>query len=473
LAAEPTTLDGLHESAYSVFSLTQNVLETLAVPDQGGSVKPNLALSWAPQGATSWEIKLRSGVKFHDGTTMTADDVVASVKYALEKGSTVQQVYLSQWKDARLIDSSTLRIDTTVQDPIFPLELQFAAVAPASAITKGKDFMSASPTGTGPYKVAGWTKGLSLTLTAFDDYWGGVQPIRDVFFVWRAESSVRADMVRTGEAQLAQDLSPAHLQNVPKVASASSLDAYILILNVIGQTHGSIMTDQRVRQAVNYAVDRNALRDKLFGGYATLLKGNLVTPTVLGYNDSLSDYAYDPEKAKGLVQDAGATGKTVTFVCSGGRFVNDSEVCQLVSAQLVAIGLKVEMTNPPAAVWLDTYRNGPNGLDRPDILIGRAGNETHDLPSRTATGFVRSRKSGGGGLTLDDPQLDQMVAAALVETDLNKRRQLSEDMSKYLRDRAYFVSLLTPNRTWGVTKNLNFTITPDGFLYLKTVRFAG
>jgi peptide/nickel transport system substrate-binding protein len=207
-----------------------------------------------------------------------------------------------------------------------------------------------------------WTKGQTLTLKAFDGYWGGVPPIRDVTFVWRSESSVRADMVRTAEAQLGQDLSSTDLKDMPAVATSSSLDAYVLILNVIGQTKGSAMQDQRVREAVNYAIDRQGLRDKLFGGYATLLKGNLVTPTVLGYNASLTDYAYDPEKAKALIQDAGATGKGVSFVCSGGRFVNDAETCQFISAQLNAVGLKVSLTNPAAAVadrnWLRPIAQG-------------------------------------------------------------------------------------------------------------------
>ena len=256
------------------------------------------------------------------------------------------------------------------------------------------------------------------------------------------------------------------------MASVASLDVYKLIPNTIGQTKGSVMTDQRVRLAVNYAIDRTALRDKIYGGQATLVKGNIVSsPAVLGYVADLQDYPYDPQKAKSLIAEAGAAGKPVSFVCSGGRFLNDGEACQYIAAQLNQVGLNVTMTNPAAAVWLDTFRNGAAGLDRPDLLFATWTNDTFDIASRSAATNWKSRVAGGGGETIADPTLDRMIDAALAESDLSKRRSLTEEIVKYVRDHVYYIPLLAPNYIWGLAENVEYEPLANDNLFLSSIRY--
>jgi len=475
VAGEPTTLDALFEGSNLNFNtISVNMMDTLARLDPAtNEVKPLLATGWKQVDPTNWQVTVRSGVKFHDGSTLTADDVTASVNYTLQEGSTVRASYLAQWVGAQKIDGSTVQITTKALLPTFPLQLQFVSVASATAIAKGRDFMATNVNGTGPYKLVEWKKGERLTLKRFDGYWGSPAPIQDVTIVWRKEPSVRADMVRTGEAQIAQQMSATDLKNLPNSASAASLNVYHLVPNVIGQTKGSIMSDERVRLAVNYAIDRVGLRDKIYGGQATLVKGNVAsTAAVLGYVADMQDYPYDPEKAKSLISQAGATGKPVSFVCSGGRFINDAEACQLITAQLNQVGLNVTMTNSTSAVWLDTYRAGPSGLDRPDLLFGTWTNDTFDLASRTATTWFWSRKAGGGGGTLADPALDQMITTALSETDISKRRALTEGIVKYVHDHTYYIPLLSPNVIWGLAKNVDYKPLPNENFFLSTIKYT-
>lgn len=346
------------------------------------------------------------------------------------------------------------------------------SVAPASAISKGKDFMATNPIGTGPYKLVAWQKGVSLTLTRSEGYWGTAPSIKDVTYVWRTEPSVRANMVRTGEAQLAQALTAADVRDMPKVATVPGLAVYSLFLNVRGQTKGSIMTDERVRLAVNYAIDRVALRDKIYGGQATLVKGNMVPPAVNGYNDQLSDYPFDAQKAKDLIAQAGATGKDVTFVCPNGTFVNVVEACQFIAAQLNAVGLKASITSVSFAVWLDTYRNGPKGLDRPDLMIGTPNDETLDMASKLAPTYFRSFEAGGGGGAINDKELEALVAQAAAEADQAKRAQIEGQMNKIVRDRSYMVPLLAPNYIWGLAKNIDYKPLSNTTLFLSSLRFT-
>jgi len=470
-SAEPSTLDALHESGTALFSMiSQNIMETLvSIDSDTRKVTPVLVTDWKEAGTTAWRITIRSGVKFHDGTSLTAEDVIASLDYALAQGSPFQSYV--PYGGARKVDSSTIEITTTRADPLLPVQLQFVSVAPATAISKGKDFMATNGIGTGPYKVVAWTKGQSLTLARFDAYWGAAPPIKDVTYVWRTEPSVRANMVRTGEAQLAQALSASDVQDMPKVQSVPGLAVYTLFMNTTGQTKGSIMSDQRVRLAVNYAVDRVALRDKIYGGHATLVKGNMVPPVVLGFNDQLTDYPYDPQKAKDLISQAGATGKAVTFVCPNGTFVNVVEACQLIAAQLNQVGLAATVTSVAFTVWLDTYRNGPKGLDRPDIMIGTPADETLDMSSKVAPTYFRSYQAGGGGGAIADSQLEAMVAAAALEVDQAKRQQLEAAISKYVYDKAYVAPLLAPNYIWGMTKNVDYKPLPNQNLFLSTIKF--
>lgn len=471
VSGEPPTLDGLHESNTLTFNtITQNINETLATIDtETRKVVPVLATAWKSTGATTWEITLRSGVKFHDGSAMTADDVTASLGYVLQQGSAFAS-YLP-YASSRKINDSTIEITTTRADPLLPVQLQFISVARAADIAKGKDFMATGAVGTGPYKLVNWTKGQSLTLTRFDGYWGTAPVVKDVTFVWRTESSVRANMVKTGEAQLALALSPSDLQGLPKVETIGGLAVYTLFFNTTGQTKGSIMMDERLRKAVLYAIDKKALKDQIYGGYATLVGGNVVPKVVLGHNEKIEDYAYDPAKAKGLVTDAGATGKQVSFLCPSERYINAKEACQLITAQLTQIGLSVNLNVVPYAVWLDTYRNGPKGLDRPDIMLGGPGDETLDMASKVAPTYFRSAKAGGGGGAIDDPQLEAMVAAAAAEADQTKRQQLEEQMSKYVFDHAYMGPLLEPNSNWGLAKDVDFKPLSTEVLFLSRIRF--
>lgn len=473
IGSEPTTLDGLHQSSTGVFSLiTQNIEETLTRTDtRTRVVNPILAKSWKQVTPTAWNIGIRTGVKFHDGSKMTVNDVLASFNYVLAADSAFVS-YFPTGSSVSKLNASTIRFTSPVPDALLPQQLQFVSVAPAANIAKGETFMASNPVGTGPYKLVNWNRGQSLTLTRFAGYWGAAPAIRDVTYVWRTQSSVRADMVRAGEAQVADALTGSDLKGLPKVDAASGLTTYVLFFNTTGQTNPSIMQDQRVRLAVSYAIDHKALQDEIYGGYARLPHGNVVPPVVRGNNPKLNDYPYNPQMARTLLTQAGAVGKSISFVCTNQTFINVAEACQLIAAELSQVGLKVSLSTPPFADWLTTYRNGPAGKDRPDLLWGTPGDETLDMSGKVAHTYFLPFQNGGGGATINDPVLTQLVNSAVGQADQSKREKLEQQMSKYVHDHALMLPLIVPANLYGVAKNVIYSPAPTHNLLLSTIRYS-
>jgi len=474
LTDEPTDLDSLRQSS----SLTRNqvapnVIEPLAIIDPATrKPQPHLAQSWTQVDSTTWRVALRAGVKFHGGETMTADDVAASVRHTLAGGdkaaSSVATILLPTVVDVRKVDSLTVDIITKGLDALFPLRLQFMTVSPASAIAKGVQSMATSPVGTGPYRFVNWTKGVNIALTRFEEYWGGPASIKDIEMTWRKESAVRAGMAKTGEAQLVDQVTAEDTKGAPKIEAVSGIDIYALLLNTTGQTQGSILQDRRARQAINYAIDRVAIRDKLYGGFASLPKGNIVPPIVLGYNSSLDDYPYDPARARALLKEAGADGKNLSVLCTAGRRLNDVELCQLLASQFTAVGLKVDAKAVPQAQWLEINR--PIGGNRPDIMLGAPGNSAYDFAS--VTGPLFSNKIGPGTFGVQDDKLDQLVVAAQQQADVSKREAQSLEITKYVYDMAYIAPLVVPQSIWSLATNLEYKPRIDGYMFLKDARFV-
>lgn len=474
VAAEPPTLDGLHESSTAVFSLiTQNIEETLTRTNtRTRQVLPILAASWKQLSPHRWNIGIRKGVKFQNGKPMTVNDVLASFNYVLAKDSAFAS-YFPAGSAVRRLNASTIQFTSPTPDALLPQQLQFVSVAPAANISKGETYMASNPLGTGPYMLVAWNRGTSINLTRFAGYWGKAPAIKNVKYVWNTQSSVRADMVRTGEAQLADALTANDVKGLPKLVAAAGTTTYVLFLNSIGQTQPSIMQNQKVRLAVAYAIDHKALQDQIYGGYASLTHGNVVPPVVRGNNPKLTDYPYNPSMAKSLLSQAGDAGKSISFVCTNQTFINVAEACQLIAAELSQVGFRVSLSTPPFADWLTEYRNGPAGKDRPDILWGTPGDETLDMSGKVARTYFLPWQAGGGGATINDPTLTALVGQAASQSDTAKREKLEQQMSKIVHDNAYIIPLVVPSQLYGVSKNVSFAPAPTHNLLLSTIRYTG
>lgn len=426
LEIEPDQLDPCQFSRSQVGKvIKQNLVETLTETDpDSGSVKPKLATEWTQVSDNVWRFKLRPNVKFQDGTDFNADAVVFSLNRTLsDKLSCNSKLkYFSGFKiDAKAIDDHTVEFTTDRPVPLLPSLL--STVAATSTKTPAEE-ITRNPIGTGPYKLAKWTPGQEIVLERVDNYWGDLPAFTRATYVWRPESSVRAAMVASGEADIAANIGLQDATN-PKT-DFSYLNSETSRLRI--DTQIPPLNDIRIRKALNYATDREALHGSIFSD-KTLPAAQFVVPGINGFNPDLKPWHYDLEKAQALVQEAKKDGvpvdKEIVIISRANQFPNNTEADAALMAMYKAIGLNVTMRIVESPEWFDIL-NKPFADGRPPVLL----EEQHDNDKGDAFFTVRTKyHSKGNHSTLDDPTLDQMIDEADAATG-DKRRELYQQIFK-------------------------------------------
>jgi peptide/nickel transport system substrate-binding protein len=246
-----------------------------------------------------------------------------------------------------------------------------------------------------------------------------------------------------GEFDLITNLLPEFTKKVPQAIHMLGLEHPIIILNA----DGGPTKDVRVRQALNLAVDKKALAEGLFEGYAQIAQGQLLSPSFFGFSKSVGPYPYDPEKAKALLKEAGAAGATIEVIGTAGRWLKDREMVEAVAGYWEAVGLK-----PKVRIFeFNEYLNRLfDRKTRGDAIFVVSSNELMDADKS----FSAYYKAGGTGSSNNDKELAGMIDAARSETDVAKRAALYDRAVKRAHEQAYFVWLLNIEDIYGVSKRL-------------------
>ncbi len=345
LAAEPFTLDpGFNITMLPGQVMRNNIFESLTeISPTDSSISPRLATSWKQIDANTWHIFLRKGVKFHDGADFNAEAVVFNIKRIYDKriDSTVRDKFFSGVKvGGKALDSLTLEVKTDKPEPLLPtLMANLAICSPNTPLDK----FTRNPIGTGPYKFVKWDAGTQIILERFNGYWGKQPQVKKAIYVWRGESSVRAAMVLIGEADLAPNIKK-------EEANRSDMDYSYLTSETTDLRFGGGMqpplNDRRVRLALNYAVDRDAIQGSIFSK-DVIPATQLVMPSIFGYNPDLKVRPYDPQQAKKLLDEARKDGvpvdKEILMVGRTAYFPGAEELMEAVMAMYKAVGLNVKL----------------------------------------------------------------------------------------------------------------------------------
>jgi peptide/nickel transport system substrate-binding protein len=443
LGSEPTTLDPQVREDGGERAVNDNVYETLMARSPDGRLTAGLAAS-EPRlvEANTWEVKLRPGIRFHNGETFNADAVVHSVKRLIDPAFKSEQIsFFSTIKDARKVDDLTVQIITDGPDPILPGRLYWMKMVPPGH-SKDPRFAE-TPVGTGPYRFVKWNRGQNVILEANPAYWGAKPAIQKVTYRFVSDSGTRLAGLMAGEFDLITNLLPEFTKQVPQAIHMLGLEHPIVILNA----DGGPTKDVRVRQALNYAVDKKALAEGLFEGYAQIAQGQLLSPSFFGFSKAVGPYPYDPEKAKALLKEAGAAGASVEIIGTAGRWLKDREMVEAVAGYWEAVGLK-----PKVRIFeFNEYLNRLfDRKTRGDAIFVVSSNELMDADKS----FSAYYKAGGTGSSNSDKELAGTIDAARSETDVAKRAALYEQAVKRAHDQAYFVWLLNIEDIYGVSKRL-------------------
>ena len=443
--------------------------------DSSGRVQlvPVLAESWRvlPDHLT-WEIKLRTNIKFHNGEDCDAEAFVFSLNWLLANKSTGNNVKLRLapiFDSATVVNKYTVRVKTTVPYVLLPNAFtEFQPVPPRYFQQVGDARFAQAPVGSGPFRFVDWQRGQQLTLERNSGYWRKPAQFNRLVFRPFAEDATRVAALQAGELDIAF--------NVPPDATRQlTSGGFRIQWTPIGQgmnltlklTIPSPLTDVRVRQAMNYAVNKHLLIQAVMGGYGRELRAQLSSPSALGYDPNLAPFPYDPQRAKQLLAEAGfANGFRMDFDTSQGRYAKQLEVSEFLVGQYKNVGIALNMQTYEWGAFVNKeysaqaapcFYTGSNWYPEMDTLYTLAFFES-----------TFSRKQ------YNDPVFDKMLNAARAEFDLPKRVAMMQQANAYLRDKAVTVWLFESPDIFGVGRRVAaFTPTPDDRIHFDLVQVAG
>lgn len=448
ITADPTTLDPQITGEASERAVNDNVCETLLTTDQDMKIVPLLATEYEQLDDTTWQFKLRQGVKFHNDEPFNADAVVFSVKRIIDPELNSELLsFFPTIIDAVKVDDSTVNIITSGPDPVLPTRMYWLRIVPPEYTqTADKDTIANNPIGTGPYKFVKWEKAVEITLNANADYWGDVPPIDVVYLRPLQEESTRLAALQAGEVDLITGLLPEQIDQAPVAVHTPGLEfPFVRLNNMEG-----MLADVRIRQAINYAVDKAAIAEALFSGYAVAADGQILTPDHFGYNPDVEAYPYDPEKAKALLAEAGYDGTEIILEGEAGRWLKDKELIEVIADQLNDLGLNVKVHINEWSKFIDLLLASEN---KPQMIF-----VSHDNPLLDADHTFASYYECGARLSsYCNEEVTQVITDGRVETDVAKRRQMYQKAVQIARDDAAMLFLVNFENIYGLSERLQWT----------------
>jgi len=451
--------DSIHpynHSSSPIYGNWQHVIEPLVEYDVGSKDFVGvLAESWQFQG-NKWIFKLRKGVKFHNGAIFTSKDVAFSVeKMRDEKGGSLQAPNFKEVTEVQTPDDYTVVFVTKQPNAVFLDRLDNRFMLSKEAGDKFGDKIYENLVGTGPYRFVSYQRGGNLVFTRNDEYWGGKANIKEVVFKKVTEDAARLAALESGQADFINNVpvyEVARLKKHPRVRvdQVEGLRMFFLAINFAFKP----WDNKLVRQAANYSVDAPSIVRNIFEGIGYPCNGP-VGANVLGADPKLNRYPYDPQKAKALLAKAGyPNGCDIQLYYSAGRYPKDREVCQVVAAQMVKGGFRVELISQEWALFWG--KQGVNGGKQPFYYIGRGGltdaDTLYDQYFRTGT-TKRTNYS--------NPELDKIITEQQKTPATKTRVQLLQRAGKIIMDEAVFIPLYNLADIYGVAKNLEWKKRPD------------
>ena len=385
--------------------ILQNVNESLTefVPGES-DLKPRLATEWEQVDADTWRFKLREGVKFHDGSTFDPADVaftldrIKTPEFACEVGT---KYFGDIDFEVTAVDDTTLEITTKPGTPILPLLLSTVPIQPSE--TPKAEFTT-KPIGTGPYVFDTWDVGQQIVLKRNPDYWGEQPAVEEAVYVFRADPAVAAAMVATGEADIVPNLAVQDATNPETDFSYFNSETSSLRID----TQVAPTNDRRVREAMNLAIDRDAMKGTIFPADVEPAT-QLVVPTTIGYNHDLEPWPYDPEKAMALIAEAKADGvpvdKEIRIIGRTNIYPNATESMEAMMAMLQGVGLNVSLQMYDVGEW-NKFFVAPFPEPREPTLTQQMHDNAKGDPVFTA--FVKHHTGGAHSMT-SDAELDKLI----------------------------------------------------------------
>ncbi|MEQ8735528.1 MAG: ABC transporter substrate-binding protein [Rhodospirillaceae bacterium] len=339
------------------------MFEGLTFVTEDGGVEPLLATSWEKLDDLTWQFNLRKDVLFHNGKPFTADAVVFAVDYLTSPAASIEPIArdLGAIESAEAVDDHTVIIRTEVASPLLPaLTEALLIVEPEHWKELGREGFAQHPIGTGPFKLVEWTEA-KATLDAHREGWRPPK-VDKLEIIALPDASSRVQAILSDRIDIAVAMSRDDILSIEAgggrgdIGTSSSVLGVVFILTGIPEDHP--LQDKRVRQALNYAVNKNAYIDALFGGL-TKAASQPTTAASVGYNSDVQAYPYDPDKARALLDEAGyGDGFSFTAQVTIGGGASLAPAYQQVSADLLNVGVVMSLRTIPVQQLIRGIQEG-------------------------------------------------------------------------------------------------------------------
>jgi len=423
-------------------NVATQLTDSLVYLDKDGEIQPALAESWEiSEDGTVYTFYLREGVTFHNGEVFNADDVVATWEIGSETGQWTDQFTLVE---VEKIDDYTVTLTSESPNPELLVKIHdFWAIAPNEYMEEvGIEGFSEFPIGTGPFMFEEWVKGDHITYKANPDYWmEGYPLVETLIFRPIEESATRVAAIQADEVDIVGRLSSEEAQSLMGVEGVEVIQypadrIYYIAFNNLTTGVDQPTMDARVRQAMNYAVDIDAIIDALFDGFGKPAAG-YVSSGELGYG-VVEPFGYDPVKAQELLAEAGyEDGFAMDMACPAGAYMNFEEVCEAIAGYLGEVGIEISLEIMESGQFWELEAN----KELPP-LFGDSWSTLSGEALRRLTGALGGYDAAYSSWS--DPVIDEYLADISTNVNREERKALYEELQVYMQEEPPFIYLYEP-----------------------------
>ncbi|TVR23192.1 MAG: glutathione ABC transporter substrate-binding protein [Anaerolineaceae bacterium] len=450
------------------FSVLEHIYEPLFNMNPEGELEPLLAESIEATSDNTYSIALREGITFTDGTPFNAEAVKANIDWVLDADNGAPFRFLlvvgGEPAQVEVIDEYTVEVTTAIPFAPLPAHLSHGALAMISPalIEEGIDAMATQAIGTGPYVLGAWDRAERVVLERNEDYWGDAPAIDTVIFTVVQEDGARIIEIEAGTIDVAVRVPPA---DIPRLEMNPDVDVLITpglrTIYIFFNVTEPPFDDVRVRQAVNYAVDNEAIVASLFDG-AALVSQSPFAPPIFGYSEQ-EPYARDLDRARELLEEAGVEpGTVVQLYHPTGRYSQDALVSDAVRSQLREIGLEVELRTLEWTQYVPHVRREAPENDIQFAMLGW-GVPTMDADYALFALFHSTEHPPGfNGAFYDNPEVDALLEEARSTLDPEARLAAYDEAISIIWEDAPWLFLYSEIQVTAIRNNVSgFIVHPD------------
>lgn len=463
LSSSVNTLDPTQAQVVGTdVSIASHLYSSLVARGPNSKLVGVLAEKWYPEGEDTWVFDLKAGIAFPGGEPLDAEAVKWNIdRIRNPETKSRNRAWFDPVADVEVVSPTQIKIHTKGAYPTLPDQLSMIFFLSPKWMETHNPATEAY--GTGEYKLQEFVAGDHLVLTRNEAYKGPSSAFDTVNFKVIPEPAARVAAISTGEADLAFDIP---LEEVERLKGGKKTDAGWIassrsMVVRMNTSKPPFANNAKLRQAINYAVDKQAIVDGLLGGLGAVSNCQILTPAYFGYNADLKPYPYDPEKAKQLIAESGlAAGTQIELQVPMGRYFMASEISQVVAAQLQEVGLNAVIREYDFSSWVQPYSRGEMG---PMALMGQA------WPTLDADGQLGLYASKNPTAYFNDAAYDAALAAGRATNDPQQRLAHYKEATEIMCREAPVIFLFAQPFTYATSSRIEWKARGDDWVRASDV----